>query len=52
MKPDIPMDPKDLRYVTGYIMPYHFIHPVTGKPTSEAIRNESLKPLEIKREEQ
>jgi hypothetical protein len=43
---DIPMDPNDLRYVTGYILPYHFTHPVTGKPTSEATRNERLKPLE------
>lgn len=44
--PDIPMDPDDLRYVTGYILPYHFTHPVTGKPTTEAARNERLKPLE------
>ena len=44
--PDIPMDPNDLRYVTGYILPYHFKHPVTGKPTTEATRNERLKPLE------
>lgn len=46
IEPDIPMDPNDLRYVTGYILPYHFTHPVTGKPTSEATRNERLKPLE------
>jgi hypothetical protein len=45
IEPDIPMDPNDLRYVTGYILPYHFTHPVTGKPTSEATRNERLKPL-------
>jgi hypothetical protein len=45
IEPDIPMDPNDLRYVTGYILPYHFTHPVTGKPTSEANRNERLKPL-------
>jgi hypothetical protein len=51
MKPDVPMDPKDLRYVTGYILPYHFTHPVTGKPTGEAARNELLKPLEVKKEE-
>lgn len=43
--PDIPMDKNDLRYVTGYILPYHFTHPVTGKPTSEASRNARLKPL-------
>lgn len=47
LTPDIPMDPKDLRYVTGYILPYHFTHPVTGKPTSEETRNERLKPLEV-----
>jgi hypothetical protein len=43
--PDIPMDKDDLRYVTGYILPFHFVHPVTGKPTSEASRNARLKPL-------
>jgi hypothetical protein len=51
MAPDIPMDPKDLRYVTGYILPFHFTHPVTGKPTSEAIRNERLKPLQVEERE-
>jgi hypothetical protein len=45
MKPDIPMDPNDLRYVTGYIFPFHFNHPVTGKPSSEAELNKRLKPL-------
>jgi hypothetical protein len=45
IEPDVPMDPNDLRYVTGYILPYHFTHPVTGKPTSEATRNARLKPL-------
>lgn len=45
MTPDIPMDPKDLRYVTGYIFPFHFSHPVTGKPSSEAALNARLKPL-------
>ena len=52
MTPDIPMDPKDLRYVTGYILPFHFTHPVTGKPASEAVRNERLKPLQIKKDEE
>lgn len=42
---DIPMDKNDLRYVTGYIFPYHFNHPVTGKPSSEATRNARLKPI-------
>lgn len=45
MAADIPMDKDDLRYVTGYILPFHFTHPVTGKPTSEAKRNARLKPL-------
>jgi hypothetical protein len=43
--PDVPMDPNDLRYVTGYIFPFHFTHPVTGKPSSEATLNARLKPL-------
>ena len=43
--PDIPVDPDDLRYVSGYIFPFHFKHPVTGRETSEAVRNARLKPL-------
>jgi len=43
--PDMPMDKNDLRYVTGYIFPFHFAHPVTGKPTSEAARNARLHPI-------
>ena len=43
--PDIPMDKNDLRYVTGYIFPFHFVHPVTGKPSGEATLNKRLKPL-------
>ncbi len=45
MVPDIPMDTNDLRYVTGYIFPFHFKHPVTGKGTSEATLNARLKPI-------
>jgi hypothetical protein len=30
-------------YPSGYIYPMHFVHPVTGKPTSEAERNAKLK---------
>ncbi len=45
--PDQPMDKSDLRYVTGYILPYHFVHPVTGKPSSESTRNARLKPLKV-----
>jgi hypothetical protein len=43
--PDIPVDPKDLRYVSGFIFPFHFTHPVTGKPTTEGVRNSKLEPL-------
>ena len=43
--PDIPVDPDDLRYVSGYIFPFHFKHPVTGKETTEAVRNARLKPM-------
>jgi len=43
--PDIPVDPEDLRYVSGFIFPFHFKHPVTGKPTTEGVRNARLEPL-------
>jgi hypothetical protein len=33
----------DTEYPSGYIYPFHFKHPVTGKPTSEARRNAALK---------
>jgi hypothetical protein len=33
----------DTQYPSGYIYPFHFVHPVTGKPTSEAKRNATLK---------
>jgi hypothetical protein len=41
-KPDEPRD-IDPRYPSGYIVPFHFEHPVTGKKSSEAKRNASLK---------
>jgi hypothetical protein len=41
------LKPKDLRYVSGYIFPFHFTHPVTGKPTSEAKLNARLKPIAL-----
>jgi hypothetical protein len=46
--PDIALDKNDLRYVSGYIFPFHFKHPVTGKETTEAKRNARLKPLRVK----
>ena len=46
-KPDVPVDKNDLRYVSGYIFPFHFKHPMTGKETSEGVRNARLKPLKV-----
>jgi hypothetical protein len=33
----------DTGYPSGYIYPFHFVHPVTGKPSTEAKRNATLK---------
>jgi hypothetical protein len=33
----------DTQYPSGYIYPFSFVHPVTGKPTTEAKRNAKLK---------
>lgn len=33
-KPDIDIDRNDQRYVSGYIFPFHYNHPVTGKEAS------------------
>jgi len=41
-KPDKPRD-FDSRYPSGYIVPFHFKHPVTGKKISEKKRNASPK---------
>jgi hypothetical protein len=38
-KPDVPIDLNDGRYLSGYIFPFHYKHPVTGKETSEAEKN-------------
>jgi hypothetical protein len=40
-KPDRPR-PLDTRYPSGYIAPFHYRHPVTGKPSSERKHNASL----------
>ena len=45
--PDTPLNEKDLRYVSGYVFPFHYPHPVTGKKTSEDTRNEKLEPLKL-----
>ena len=41
-KPDIAMLDFDPRFVSGYIFPFHYNHPVTGKPTSENAKNARL----------
>jgi hypothetical protein len=45
-KPDKPRD-VETRYPTGYIVPFHYKHPVTGKKSTEAKRNAALKPVKI-----
>jgi hypothetical protein len=46
-EPDIQIDPEDLRYVSGFILPHHFKHPVTGKTSTEGELNARLKPLSL-----
>ncbi len=41
--PDVPINREDMRYISGYIFPFHYNHPVTGKPTSENERNGRLR---------
>jgi len=40
--PDVPPVSDDPRFVSGYIFPFHYNHPVTGKPTSENDKNKRL----------
>jgi len=42
-QPDLPPKGIDYSYPSGYILPFHFKHPVTGKETTEAIQNASVK---------
>jgi hypothetical protein len=42
-KPDIQGNRFGLQYPSGYIFPFHFTHPVTGKKTTEEQRNLSVK---------
>jgi hypothetical protein len=42
LKPDVWAE-YDTGYPSGYIYPFHYRHPVTGKKTSEAKRNATLK---------
>ena len=39
---DAPFVKGDPRFVSGYIFPFHYNHPVTGKPTSEKKKNAKL----------
>jgi hypothetical protein len=39
---DIPPEDFDPRFVSGYIFPFHYNHPVTGKATSEKAKNARL----------
>ena len=41
-EPHIPLDVNDPRYMNGYIFPFHYRHPVTGKVTSESTLNTAL----------
>ena len=42
-KPDTPRKELEASYPSGYIFPFHYPHPVTGKETTEGIRNASVK---------
>lgn len=47
--PDIPDMRFEYRYPSGYIFPFHYKHPVTGKDTSEGQRNESVQRIKMDR---
>ena len=40
---DLPAKGIDYAYPSGYILPFHFRHPITGKETSEGGRNKRVK---------
>ena len=42
-RPDKPARGIDYGYPSGYILPFHFKHPVTGKTSSEAERNKRVR---------
>jgi hypothetical protein len=42
-RPDVPDTRFEHRYPSGYIFPFHYKHPVTGKKTTEDQRNLSVK---------
>jgi hypothetical protein len=43
--PDLPGKGINYEYPSGYIMPFHYKHPVTGKESTEEQRNASVKGL-------
>jgi hypothetical protein len=45
-EPDIAPTRFDPKYPSGYILPFHYRHPVTGRKTSEEINNRSVKGIE------
>jgi hypothetical protein len=45
-EPDIPPTGFNPVYPSGFIFPFHYTHPVTGKKTSEAELNQSVKNIE------
>ncbi len=42
-KPDLPPKGIPYAYPSGYILPFHFRHPVTGKETTEEVQNARVK---------
>ena len=45
-EPDIPPTGFNPKYPSGYVLPFHFNHPVTGKKTSEDESNKLVKDIE------
>jgi hypothetical protein len=45
-EPDIQPTHFDARYPSGYILPFHYMHPVTGIRSSEEKTNQSVKGIE------
>lgn len=40
---DLPAKEIPYSYPSGYIFPFHYVHPVTGKPSSEVQRNRGIR---------
>jgi hypothetical protein len=45
--PDLPAKGIDFRYPSGYILPFHYKHPITGKESTEGKRNANVKGLKV-----